>query len=550
MNFDFYLFGTPDGYDQYPLDDKEILFQSFYDKNCPVQLTLYRKAELVYFTYLRNLDVKGIHYFGMSIVLNGSYPDSISEVLEVFDLLFDGIVRRGRILARNSYGKVYFACSRLSESMEEVEVTTRECRNLVETRLERLEKALPEEYAVQSREAFFAFDSGFIPVNLDESLKYYDRIHFKKTESGKPAASESVSTSPKTRLPLLIVSLLLVAAAVLYYCFVYQGKPKETNLLVSEQNTLSGSQEPQAPTTEITILSSTVPQDTDVILAENTSAEVVELVAIEQPKDDNSGLNNENSEKATNPKQEEIQEIPIADKPKQESKPKEPPQQTNNKENKVDDSEIEEENGSVEEKAIIIWEVENKPYPDGKYSGTLRNHIREGFGKFEFDNGNRYEGEWKNGEMHGQGSLYYKNGERYVAIWKKGVMQNGYVEHYNKDGDIYKGNVLVIDGQVRYDGEGTMEYHSGSPKVSYVGHWKNGNRDGYGVLRFSNGSRYEGDFKNGKYDGEGTLYYQSGEKYVGGFKNGKYDGKGKEFFANGNLMAEGTYKDGKRVDSK
>lgn len=286
-----------------------------------------------------------------------------------------------------------------------------------------------------------------------------------------------------------------------------------------------------------------VSQNTDGILAENTSADVVEFVATEQSNDDNSMSKNDKPYKDIKPKQEESPKAPLADKPKQESKPKESLQQTNNKESHDEDSVIEEENRSVEEETEIIWEVENKLYPEGKYSGTMRNYSRDGFGKFVFDNGNRYEGGWKNNEMHGQGTYCFKNGDKYVGTWKNNKMQEDNVEMYFSNGDTYKGSLL----KGKFNGRGTIEYNSSSATESYVGQWKNGKRDGYGTLKMRNGDRYVGYFKNGLFDGEGTYYHASGEKYVGGFKNGKYDGKGKEYFANGNLKAEGAYKDGERI---
>ena len=64
MNFDFYLLGTPNGYDQYPLDDKVSLFQSFHETaNADTQLTIYRKAALVYYVYSKRLKTLGGDHF-------------------------------------------------------------------------------------------------------------------------------------------------------------------------------------------------------------------------------------------------------------------------------------------------------------------------------------------------------------------------------------------------------------------------------------------------------------------------------------------------------
>lgn len=542
MNFDFYLFGTPDGYDQYPLDDKESLFQSFHDKKSSVQLTVYRKAELVFFNYLRNLDADGKQFFGMSIVLNGSYPDSILDVFEVFELLFDGIVRRGQILARNSHGKVHFVCSRLTDAMEEIEATTRDCHTLVEMRLGSSAKVLPEEYAVQSREASFVFDSGFIPVNLNELLKFYDKIYFKKTEEKQTGVSE-----PKPPVVWLIPALIIIAAVLFYYYF-YQNKSIETKPSTFQQDIPSENQEFSELTTNNTTKPSEIVQTKTESVHTEKKSQINTNTNEEQRTTSNSTNNNDividKKHPENDPKPKEQSHSIVVDKPKEENKPKELSQQRNNIEQLDDQSNVvEDDDEDSDDETEITWEVKDKVYPEGKYTGTLRNHTRNGFGILEFNNGDRYEGEWKTNEMHGSGIYYFKNGDKCVGTWKNGKRQEDYVELYFSSGETYKGSLL----NGKYNGQGTMQYNSTSSTVSYTGQWKNGKRNGYGTLRMRDGGQYEGEFKDGLFDGEGTYYFKSGERYVGGFKEGKYDGKGIEYFANGIIRAEGIYKKGEKI---
>ena len=57
-------------------------------------------------------------------------------------------------------------------------------------------------------------------------------------------------------------------------------------------------------------------------------------------------------------------------------------------------------------------------FSDGKYYGDLRNKKRNGYGKFEYNNGNTYTGEWKDNKRDGEGSLYEKEFLRYTGDWK------------------------------------------------------------------------------------------------------------------------------------
>lgn len=45
--------------------------------------------------------------------------------------------------------------------------------------------------------------------------------------------------------------------------------------------------------------------------------------------------------------------------------------------------------------------------------------------------------------------------------------------------------------------------------------------DGYGVLRWRDGKKYEGNFVNDKREGQGTFIWADGRKYIGEWKAGK-----------------------------
>ena len=105
--------------------------------------------------------------------------------------------------------------------------------------------------------------------------------------------------------------------------------------------------------------------------------------------------------------------------------------------------------------------------------------------------------------------------------------------------------------------------------LTYEGNWKNGVKEGQGMLKTYIGEVYTGEFKNNKYNGKGkfdsgTSVYEgdfvNGKKegkgteksavsiYVGDFKNGKRDGKGKLTKMMSNTVQEGTFKEGKFIE--
>lgn len=482
MNFDFYLFGTPDGYDQYPLDDKEILFQSFYDKNCPIQLSLYRNAELVYFTYIRNINAKSGSHFGMSLVFNGAYPANLTEVVAVFESLFVNVVNKGRFLRKDRHGHVVFTGTRLAEAQDEIEELTRNCRTLVENRLSWSETRLPEEYVVQERIATFVFDSNYLPTPLDDLLKYYNRIYLTKGKTGN-SQNDTSSSGKKRKWVPFVIALLIVALLVgvfLYLRPVINGNDSQ----LPEQSEIPGSNGNQSPTLAGQVVGKR--DDKPVEISDTSPTVKDEKNVIEQPKPKTELL----AEKP-NPKIE--QQKPKTDPPAEKSKPKE---------------ELAPKNS--------VRNVTNLEYKDGFYSGTIDGEIRVGNGTFIFKDGDRYEGEWKNNQFHGYGVFTYSsqnpNYLKFEGSWEKGEKREGVF--YYKNGDRYEGPFIngLANGKGKY-------YHANGEV--YEGDFIKGLPYGYGKEYYSNGSlKYEGGFKEGLFNGEGTYYYVSGNQYHGLFKNG------------------------------
>ncbi len=251
MNFDFYLLGTPDGYDQYPLDDKVDLFRSFHDDvKSDTQMTVWRNAELVYYVYTRNLRTAGKNqYFGMVIAINGLYLSHIGNVFSVFEQLCSNIALRGRILKIDKTGKIQFVHSRFVDTPDEIEITIRDCRELVETNLRNDLRHLPVEYVVQRRAITVSFDEEFAESKLNGLLKEYTCIHFTRAENEGAGYIDMVVTrlyeenrnlqkqykllnrQKKQMKWVVLLLLLILAGGIVFYLFA-----RDTNHLIQTKS--------------------------------------------------------------------------------------------------------------------------------------------------------------------------------------------------------------------------------------------------------------------------------------------------------------------------
>ena len=112
----------------------------------------------------------------------------------------------------------------------------------------------------------------------------------------------------------------------------------------------------------------------------------------------------------------------------------------------------------------------NKEQYHGQTFGEM---MKEGYGVYYYQNGDKYDGQWKDDKKEGKGYFFYK-----------------------ETGEVYKGN------------------------------FSNDLPNGIGIYYFKNGDRYEGSFKDGKKHGKGTIIFKNGGKFKGEFKNDLKHGKG------------------------
>ena len=119
-------------------------------------------------------------------------------------------------------------------------------------------------------------------------------------------------------------------------------------------------------------------------------------------------------------------------------------------------------NNKKEGIGTIIWK-------DGsKYQGQFVNNLMNGYGMIEFPEKNFYQGEMRNGKMDGYGQFFWADKRKYIGNYKNDK-RNGFGVY------LYKTNESYIDPE--FDNEFDMNNSS-----AFVGFWKNGVMDGFGMV--------------------------------------------------------------------
>ena len=135
-----------------------------------------------------------------------------------------------------------------------------------------------------------------------------------------------------------------------------------------------------------------------------------------------------------------------------------------------------------------------------------------GWGRESRCNGDVFEGRFENGLLNGKGIFLNSKKRKYIGDVEtmrrsgKGKLTTNNIIY---EGEFYKDQIHG-NGKIKFSKDGT----------EYIGSFKEGIIDGYGIFKWKNGDKYEGEVKNGKIHGIGKFTYKNGKIYQGIFDNG------------------------------
>jgi len=179
----------------------------------------------------------------------------------------------------------------------------------------------------------------------------------------------------------------------------------------------------------------------------------------------------------------------------------------------------------------------------GLYTGPIAKSsgMPYGYGRLEYTEEDEiFEGEFSHGFWMGQGRcIYKKTGEDYSGFFLNTIRHGHGVTKY-KDGRVYDGT--YSHGDIV---EGKMMYVDGA---SYLGQFSQGLRHGRGIYSTSNRDVdkvvFHGEFRNDQIHGSGVLTLPDGSRFIGHWKNGVREGFGQEVHPNGSIIRQGMWRNG------
>ncbi|KAL4483811.1 hypothetical protein ABPG72_006186 [Tetrahymena utriculariae] len=212
------------------------------------------------------------------------------------------------------------------------------------------------------------------------------------------------------------------------------------------------------------------------------------------------------------------------------------------------------ENGAKYIGTFVYNEIQGEGeyfWPDGSYyKGQVMHGKRHGHGYYETEGKKTvYEGEWFAGKRQGKGKIVFSSGASYEGEFFNGIKHGKGIFKYTS-GNYYEGE-YVND---KKEGYGVMYWLDTSEK--YFGNWSNNLQNGFGVhiwlenkgekKMFRN--RYEGQWLDGERHGYGVFYYANGSKYEGQWAKNLKEGFAIFTEDNGNVI-QGTFKGDKLIQN-
>lgn len=162
---------------------------------------------------------------------------------------------------------------------------------------------------------------------------------------------------------------------------------------------------------------------------------------------------------------------------------------------------------------------------DGIYTGPVKEGVRHGEGRLDWDNGDNYVGHFENGLRSGHGVMTEeKNKRKYEGSWKMS-QRSGHGTQTFGNGDVYIGDFA----NDKFHGKGELVTKSGK----YEGEFRDGLRHGFGVMAFKQSCRYEGQWVKGRMEGKGLYIWADSRRYEGQWVKGERTGEGVLTMPNG-----------------
>ncbi|MBR6067085.1 MAG: hypothetical protein IKP45_04730 [Bacteroidales bacterium] len=259
MNFSFYIYGTPNDFDQYPIDNNDVNFLKLSGSDdIESRLTVLRRDNLVYYAYSRKLNEKSKKFIGFSLLFNGVYCKSPQKLFALFDDAYNDVLMKGEFL-KFEKEKINFLVNKFYENPKEINRIKEFFSENIERNFKRDFVELPETFYVgkgiknvsirDSVETILSAISEYDCVNIlnnEKTMSELEKTHLilskvyteKQELQGK---YNKLLAQKKQYKAVLFLCLIVIGCAVTLFIFNknLQGKDSQIKYLTEEKTKLN-----------------------------------------------------------------------------------------------------------------------------------------------------------------------------------------------------------------------------------------------------------------------------------------------------------------------
>ena len=180
MNFSLYILGTPNGYDQYPLDTNNKKFQNEI-ASCRTEsrLSIFRDNQLMQYIFVRKVSGSNSLYLGFALVLTGVYCTDCHALNDLFDDAFYDILLQGELL-RFQKDKYNYRIAKFVDNPNEIKRVNLFFETKIDNELNRLFSPIPTSFQIGKGE--FTLSLKETSANINVAVSQYDIVHLTNDE--------------------------------------------------------------------------------------------------------------------------------------------------------------------------------------------------------------------------------------------------------------------------------------------------------------------------------------------------------------------------------
>lgn len=180
MNFSLYILGTPNGYDQYPLDTNNKKFQNEI-ASCRTEsrLSIFRDNQLMQYIFVRKVSGSNSLYLGFALVLTGVYCTDCHALNDLFDDAFYDILLQGELL-RFQKDKYNYRIAKFVDNPNEIKRVNLFFETKIDNELNRLFSPIPTSFQIGKGE--FTLSLKETSANINVAVSQYDIVHLTNEE--------------------------------------------------------------------------------------------------------------------------------------------------------------------------------------------------------------------------------------------------------------------------------------------------------------------------------------------------------------------------------